>query len=192
MPVHHFIFHYHLYFLLLLCMKPFFKKNNNKTGFKIRVLIALGIFFIVLCTPIVIVTNIFESPINNMIIRFVQIEFLVFLCVYAYIKFRNRNNLDESESIIKKWGLLRFLFRMFFIAVTVLLIVSIIYESSLLGNIFDPYYFVLLIAYLLEVFITHLYQSVQLKNEQTQAELVHLRSQLNPHFFLIRSITYMH
>ena len=36
---------------------------------------------------------------------------------------------------------------------------------------------------MIELFISNLNTSLKLKNEQTQAELLHLRSQLNPHFF---------
>lgn len=129
------------------------------------------------------IIGLFETPSNNMGIRFILAEVFVFLHVYAYFEFRARNNLDESESIIKKWGPLRFCFRMFFIGVTVLLILTVLYQYEPLDAIFDPYYFVLLIAFLIELFISHLNTSIKLKNEQTQAELLHLRSQLNPHFF---------
>ena len=131
----------------------------------------------------VIIIGLFETPSNNMIMIFIFAELLVFLNVYAYFKFRTRNNLDESESIIKKWGLLRFCFRMFFIGATVLLIISVLYQYQPLDKVFDPYYFLLLIILLIELFISHLNSSLKLKNEQTQAELLHLRSQLNPHFF---------
>ena len=106
-------------------------------------------------------------------------ELFVFVYVYAYFKFRNKN----TGSMLQKWGLFRFCFRMFFIAVTVLLILSILYEHEVSSQFLDPYYFVLLLALLIDVLVNHLRSTVQLKNEQTQAELLHLRSQLSPHFF---------
>lgn len=163
-------------------MKSFYREKINRIKSKTLVLSTLVILFIVLC--IILISGIVESTQSIILIRLIQAELLVFLCVYSYFEFRNRNNLDESGGIIKKWSLLRFCFRMFFIAVTVLLIVDIIYEFQYEPlEILDPYYFILLFGFLIELFISHLYTSVRLKNEQTQAELVHLRSQLNPHFF---------
>jgi sensor histidine kinase YesM len=120
---------------------------------------------------------------KNIWLLIVFSEFIVFLLVYIYLKFRNRNNINEDENIIKKWGLLRFCFRMFFIAVTVLLVVAVIKEYSFIEDILDPSYFILLFVFLIDLLIHHINTTVRLKNEQTQAELLHLRSQLNPHFF---------
>ena len=106
-------------------------------------------------------------------------ELFVFLYVYVYFKFRNKN----TGSVLQKWGLFRFCFRMFFIAATVLLILSILYEHAASSKFLDPYYFILLLAVLIDVLVNHLRNTIQLKNEQTQAELLHLRSQLSPHFF---------
>jgi len=72
---------------------------------------------------------------------------------------------------------------MFFIAVTVLLIVSVINNNETINSILDPYYFVILAILLIEVLISHINNTIRQKNEQSQAELMHLRSQLNPHFF---------
>ncbi|WP_299667229.1 sensor histidine kinase [uncultured Polaribacter sp.] len=72
---------------------------------------------------------------------------------------------------------------MFFIGITVVLIASIVLEIQSLGNVLDPYYFIVLIVFLVDVLISHLNHTIQLKNEQTKAELILLRSQLNPHFF---------
>lgn len=119
----------------------------------------------------------------NFALILVFAELFVFLHVYAYFSFRNRNKPTNSKNIIQKWGIIRFCFRMFFIAVTVLLLLSVFneYEPSL--KYLDPYYFILLFAFLAEWLISHLTNTVRVKNEQTQAELLHLRSQLNPHFF---------
>ncbi|WP_298419998.1 histidine kinase [uncultured Kordia sp.] len=119
----------------------------------------------------------------NFILILVFAELLVFLYVYAYFAFRNRNKPANSENIIQKWGIIRFCFRMFFIAVTVLLLLSVFNEYSPSSKYLDPYYFILLFVFLTEWLISHITNTVRLKNEQTQAELLHLRSQLNPHFF---------
>lgn len=119
----------------------------------------------------------------NFILILVFAELLVFLHVYAYFAFRNRNKPANSENIIQKWGIIRFCFRMFFIAVTVLLLLSVFNEYSPSLKYLDPYYFIILFVFLTEWLISHLTNTVRVKNEQTQAELLHLRSQLNPHFF---------
>lgn len=106
-------------------------------------------------------------------------ELFVFIYVYVYFKFRNKNR----GSMLQKWGLFRFYFRMFFMAATVLLILAIFYEHETSSKFLDPYYFILLFAFLIDVLVSHLSSTVQLKNEQTKAELLHLRSQLSPHFF---------
>ena len=124
---------------------------------------------------------IFESQ-DIVLILFFS-ELFVFLHVYRYLKFRNRNSIDNSQYILSKWGVLRFCFRMFFIAVTVLLIVSVANSNESINNVLDPYYFIVLAILLIEVLISHLNNTIRQKNEQSQAELMHLRSQLNPHFF---------
>lgn len=128
---------------------------------------------------IVLISGIIEY----MLTRLIFAEFLTFLYVYHYFQFRNRNNINENVNIIKKWGLLRFCFRMFFIAYTVLAFFAVLFQYEPLGNIYDPYYVIFLFAFLIDVFVSHINKTVRLKNEQTQAELLHLRSQLNPHFF---------
>ncbi len=119
----------------------------------------------------------------NFTLILVFAELLVFLHVYAYFSFRNRNKPTNSKNIIQKWGIARFCFRMFFIAVTVLLLLSVFNEHQPSSKYLDPYYFILLLVFLTEWLISHLTNTIRVKNEQTQAELLHLRSQLNPHFF---------
>ena len=106
-------------------------------------------------------------------------ELFVFSYVYLYLIFKARNGTGLPHKI----GWIRFIFRMFFIAVTVFLIISVLFHYQPLGEVLDPYYFILLLVFLAEVFISHLVGTIQLKKEQTQAELLLLRSQLNPHFF---------
>ncbi len=106
-------------------------------------------------------------------------ELFAFLCVYSYVKFRDSN----SVNVLQKWGVVRFCFRVFFIAVTVFLVLSILFEHSASSEFLDPYYFILLFGLLIDVLVSHLSNTVQLKNEQTKAELLHLRNQLSPHFF---------
>ena len=106
-------------------------------------------------------------------------ELFVFSYVYLYLRFKTSN----GWSLLKKIGWFRFLFRMFFIAVTVFLMISVLFHYQPLGEVLDPYYFILLLVFLAEVFISHMVGTIQLKKEQTQAELLLLRSQLNPHFF---------
>ena len=152
------------------------KRNSWLKHYKILLLVLINV---------ILISGIIESQPDQMLIILILSELLIFLYVYMYFEFRNRNNINGGVSIIKKWGLLRFCFRMFFIAVTVLLFFSVIHQYTPLRNILklDPYYFILLFVLLIDVLIGHLNSTVRLKNEQTQAELLHLRSQLNPHFF---------
>ena len=110
----------YLIFVFIFFNMPLSKKDNYSLIHYKKILFAL--------LYAVIIIGLFETPSNNMLIRFIFAELLVFLNVYAYFEFRARNNLDESESIIKKWGPLRFCFRMFFIGATVLLIISVLYQ----------------------------------------------------------------
>lgn len=165
----------YLILIILFLEVPFLRKRSSWLKHYKKGLLML------LC--IAIITGFFEAYPNNMLIKFILAELLIFLCVYTYFEFRNRNNINEGESVIKRWGLLRFCFRMFFIAVTVLLIVTVINEYSFLEGILDTYYFILLFGFLIDILVVHINTTVRLKNEQTQAELLHLRSQLNPHFF---------
>ncbi|WP_438423613.1 sensor histidine kinase [Aquimarina macrocephali] len=156
--------------ILFLKVKALQKKNPWLKYNKTIVLILL---------TVVCISGSTESYPKRMLLLLFFAESLMFLYVHVYFDFRYRN----GSYIIKKWGLPRFFFRMFFIAVTVFLIVSVLYQYQPFGEILDPYYFIFLFVFLIEVLISHLYSTIRLKNEQTQAELLHLRSQLNPHFF---------
>ena len=115
----------------------------------------------------------------NFVLSLVFAELFVFIYVYIYFNFRSKT----SGNLIQKWGLVRSCFRLFFVAVTVLLVLSVLYEYQPTSKFLDPYYFIVLIGILIDVFSSHLSNTVKLKNEQTQAELLHLRNQLSPHFF---------
>jgi len=115
----------------------------------------------------------------NFWLALVFAELFIFIYVYVYFKFRNKN----TGHVFQKWGLVRFFFRMFFIAITVLLVLSVLYEHKPSLNFLDPYYFILLLGLLIDLLVSHLSNTIKLKNEQTQTELLHLRSQLSPHFF---------
>ncbi len=154
----------------------FYKKQHFKKW------IALNFTILYVFYSLIFITAMLASE-KNTWLTIVFAEFFVFLQVYLYFKFRNRNNIDKSFRVIKKWGVVRFCFRMFFIGITVVLIASIVLEIQSLGNVLDPYYFIVLIVFLVDVLISHLNHTIQLKNEQTKAELILLRSQLNPHFF---------
>ena len=158
-------------FLKVMLLK---KRNSWLKHHKIILLVLISI---------VLIAGIIESNPNQMLIKLILAELLVLIYVYTYFEFRIRNNINENISMIKKWGLLRFCFRMFFIAITVLLFFSVLYQYNPLGNIFDPYYFIILFGFLIDVLVDHINTTIRLKNEQTQAELLHLRSQSNPHFF---------
>jgi len=162
-------------FITFFLRAKFFKKTNGSPKHHKKIRLAL--------TSVVLISGIIESNPNEMLIKLILAELLVLIYVYTYFEFRIRNTINEDISMIKKWGLLRFCFRMFFIVITVLLFFSVLYQYNPIGNIFDPYYFIVLFGFLIDVLVGHIKTTIQLKNEQTQAELLHLRSQLNPHFF---------
>lgn len=134
----------------------------------------LGVFLTVIC-----ISSVNESIPDRILPGLFFVEILAFYYVYLYFDFRSKNGVK----IVEKWGIIRLLFRLFFIATTVFLIVSILYEHQPFIELLDPYYIIIILIFSMDVLISHLYHTIQLKQEKTQAELLLLKSQLNPHFF---------
>lgn len=124
-----------------------------------------------------------ESSPTSVISTIIFSELFVFILLAYYIKFRNKNIINKDESILKKWGLFRSAFWLFGVMITVLLVISLIKGYTPLLNVLDPYYFLYVFVFLIDWIIRHFNNTIKLKNEKAKTELMHLKSQVNPHFF---------
>lgn len=125
----------------------------------------------------------YEALYKSVIFTIIFSELVVFTFIIYYIKFRNKNNTNKGEHILKKWGLFRSSFWLFGVVITVLLIVSVLNAYRPVLNILDPFYFLYVIVFFLDWIIRHFNNTITLKNEKAKTELMHLKSQVNPHFF---------
>jgi len=127
--------------------------------------------------------GVYESLTSSVITTLIFSELLVFTFVIYYIKFRNKNIVNKGEHILKKWGFLRTSFWLFGVVITVLLIVSVLKGFNPALNILDPFYFIYVLVFLIDWIIRHFNTTIKLKDEKAKTELMHLKSQVNPHFF---------
>jgi len=127
--------------------------------------------------------GVYDSLTISVIATIIFSELLVFTLIVYYIKFRNKNNINKGEHILKKWGFFRSLFWLFGVVITVLLIVSVLKEYKPILNILDPFYFIYVFVFLIDWIIRHFNSTIKMKNEKAKTELMHLKSQVNPHFF---------
>jgi len=125
----------------------------------------------------------YESLTTSVITTLIFSELLVFTFIIYYIKFRNKNIVNKGEHILKKWGFLRTSFWLFGVVITVLLIVSVLKGFNPVLNILDPFYFIYVFVFLIDWIIRHFNTTIKLRNEKAKTELMHLKSQVNPHFF---------
>ena len=127
--------------------------------------------------------GIFESGSRTIWLTVLFAEILALITIYVYLLFRNKNAVTKSETIIKKWGFFRFGFWVLGIMLTVILIIAAVLENESLLSVLDPFYFIYLFVVFIDWIVRHIQSTIKLKTEKTKTELMHLKSQVNPHFF---------
>ncbi|MFD2562360.1 sensor histidine kinase [Aquimarina rubra] len=121
-----------------------------------------------------------------------------FISVLAFFYFRYRIDKKESTTL-KKWNVTRLGFWSLMVNITVVLFILIFYtfekkatekgtlllleEEDLLMDLLIPVIFLMLLIFILSWLIRQIKSIIRLKNEKTKTELLHLKSQVNPHFF---------
>lgn len=113
-------------------------------------------------------------------------EVLLFVLVWGYMQFKINLTEKKTKGKIGKWKMMGLILGGILrlgtpIVIFVLASYGRVYESTM--EILIPLYLLLLIAYGANWVVKQVKSIIQLKNENTQTELLHLKSQVNPHFF---------
>jgi len=103
------------------------------------------------------------------------------LCCVFYYKYRKGLEKGKPKSPLKAWYFP--LFWSFFIGVGLLLIIFGEYEYNTLFVITSFIYYPVLLFISIRWIFKQIKEVFVLKNEQKKSELMHLKSQVNPHFF---------
>lgn len=104
---------------------------------------------------------------------FCEIFLLAIFSIYAFLRNRKGNKERPTLGWISK----------VFIGMTILLIGTISTGEEVLIEIAIPFYILMLFALGIYWLIKQIKLIINLKKEQTKTELLHLKSQVNPHFF---------
>ena len=119
---------------------------------------------------------------------FPEEPFLVFLfgeffALSLYAVYLINKDLLVLQGPILTWGSRKLWWPAFGIAVTMLLLVMTAYEFEPVVNLLAILYFLALFVLGIRWLLEQRRKLMTMKKEQTQMELVHLQSQVNPHFF---------
>ncbi|MEM9528255.1 MAG: histidine kinase [Bacteroidota bacterium] len=138
-------------------------------------LLALAVSFI--CFMVTV-----ESVPNYPIATFFFAELLVFIPLFRYQTGRLPLSANQAE-INQAWGAKQFLFWSVAIGLAVMIMVMAIYELEPLVNLLAAAYFFIAFGLSVRWIIRQIRSLINLKKEKAQTELLHLKSQVNPHFF---------
>ncbi|MDH7445534.1 sensor histidine kinase [Aquimarina sp. 2201CG14-23] len=151
------------------------------------VAILLGVFYLI---------GMLESdPTHGTLSILFGISFVSVLC-FLYIRYR----IDQKEdTAFRNWNTIRLGFWSLMINIAIVLFSVVFYtfeikatkqgtlvlleEEDLLMDLLIPLIFLMLIVFILNWLIRQIKSIIRLKNEKTKTELLHLKSQVNPHFF---------
>lgn len=151
------------------------KTSNRKAQKELNVLILL--------ITIISIIGAFESNSINEGHSFFYWLLILYQVIYFSISARNRHLTKQGKSTISTSTIRSLIFWLFSLGIGALLLILESYNSD------DPFitigllYFPILIFLIIRWFFNQIKSVLQLKNEQTKAELLHLKSQVNPHFF---------
>lgn len=113
-----------------------------------------------------------------LVFLFAEIFSLSLYCVYLINK-----DLLVFQGPVLNWGSRKLWWPAFGIAVTMLLLVMTAYEFEPVVNLLAILYFLVLFVLAIRWLLEQRRKLMVMKKEQTQMELTHLQSQVNPHFF---------
>ncbi|WP_298540110.1 histidine kinase [uncultured Aquimarina sp.] len=116
--------------------------------------------------------------------------------IFLYIQYRIKENKGNR---VGNWSFFTIAFWSLMVNITVVLLFVIFYtfekkatekgtlvileEEDLLMDLLIPVIFLMVLVFILNWLIRQVKSIIRLKNEKTKTELLHLKSQVNPHFF---------
>ena len=138
---------------------------------------------LILLISIICIIGAFESNSINEGHSFFYWLLVLYQVTYFSIVARNRFLAKHEKPAISTSTIRSIAFWLFSLGIGALLLILESYNSN------DPFitigllYFPILIFLVIRWFFNQIKSVLQIKNEQTKAELLHLKSQVNPHFF---------
>lgn len=127
--------------------------------------------------------GIIESHPRHIGLALVLAQVLAFTLVFSYLHYRYRKGLRRGESLRQQLGNLKYAYWTVGASSTALLFVLTLYESEPLAELAALFYFGGLFVLWVGWLIRQAKLIIRLKSEKAKTELVHLQSQVNPHFF---------
>lgn len=128
-------------------------------------------------------SGILELHPRLMVFALILAQVLAFTLVFTYLRYRYRKGLRQGQSLSVQLGHLKYAYWMVGAAATALLFVVTLYEFEPLAEFVALFYFGGLFVLWIGWLIRQAKLIIRLKNEKAKTELVHLQSQVNPHFF---------
>lgn len=129
------------------------------------------------------ISGILESHPNLPAFSAVFILILIYVLLFSAVLIRNHYLLKKGEPIISKPVIKKIVFWAFAIGIGRVLIIADTYGDNdaliLISFIYFPIIFFLIFSWIFKQTKT----VITLKNEKAKTELLHLKSQVNPHFF---------
>lgn len=124
-----------------------------------------------------------DSMNDYIILTILFVEFLLIIVGFAIIRFFKKSP-QHPHHPIRQWKIPKWLYALFFIGNGILIL---LFEDYYSNN--EPFaiaflfYLMTLFLWLINWFLKQILSIIRLRNERSTAELRHLQSQVNPHFF---------
>jgi len=124
-----------------------------------------------------------EAYPSYMLFSILFAEMSVLALVFFYLNYKYKRAAGETFAVFKKWILPKHRNLTIAVAIAMLILVLTIYEYEPVVNLLAFFYIIALFVVGVRWLIKQMKLIIELKNEKAKTELVHLQSQVNPHFF---------
>ena len=146
-------------------------------------LIRKEVWGVLIVVGLLCLTGAIESNSGHEEITGIFIMLLIFVLIFSYLNFRNHYVRKQRVRTIDERIILKRVYWSLGIGMGIVLLVLAIYDQEPLVNILAFFYFIGLFYLLIRWVIRQTKSIIKLKDEKAKTELLHLQSQINPHFF---------
>lgn len=169
-------------FVLLYSMFIWFLRKINKIVMS-RKLKIKETWFLLTTLALLFAIGTLEGEYNNPMLSVVFFLLLVSVVLFSYIYKKSNKRREKGFESIEKNKIQKILFWYLFFGVAILLIAFASLEHNTLLMITSFFYYPVIIFIVFRWFFRQIKTIITLKNEKAKTELLHLKSQVNPHFF---------
>lgn len=136
--------------------------------------------FLQLWIGIICLVGVLNSYQSEIVVTIIYAELLGFLLIYWFLDYRSRKH---GQNVVKQTKVFNIIFGVLIVSFTINITIAVLYEDGDIIELFAPFYLIAFIVMSVYWVVRQIQGLLKLKSEQSKMELLHLKSQVNPHFF---------